>query len=468
MTHARPHPTLAFTLFLATACSAAPPVTPPPSDHPGDASPSGTPSSTAVAPAALAPKARAQELIESLRKGDYDRAIAAFDSEMAAGLPAGKLKEVWEGIVKAAGPLGDCAEPRQSTEGSYEVVIVTCGFEKAKVDTKVAVDAQGRIAGLFFLPAQPPWSPPSYAASDAVERTVTVGHDPFALPGVLTLPTGKGPFPAIVLVHGSGPGDRDETVGANKPFKDIALGLAREGVAVLRFDKRTRVYGKKLADLETFTVNEEAIDDALAAAELLRTTAEIDPKRVFVLGHSLGGTLIPRIAARDSKLAGVVVLAGATRPLGDMMVEQLKYIAALDGKTSPEETAKIDEVVKAVARVHAIEGGAAPTPKEQILGAPASYWLDLKGYDPPASAAALKLPMFVLQGGRDYQVTEVDYHAWEKTLGKKPNVSMKLYPKLNHLFVSGDQKSVPEEYGVSGHVDEEVIRDLAAWLKKRR
>src|SRR5262249_29401225 len=164
----------------------------------------------------------------------------------------------------------------------------------------------GRIAGLRFRPpAAPaaPYSPPAYVTpASYTETEFTVGSGDWPLPGTLEMPVGAGPFPALVLVQGSGPNDRDETLFGNKPFKDLALGLASRGVAVLRYDKRTKVYQAKLAGVPGLTVTEEVVEDALAAVKTLRAQPRIDPARVFVLGHSLGGMLIPRIAARPASL----------------------------------------------------------------------------------------------------------------------------------------------------------------------
>src|SRR5690606_33004513 len=140
---------------------------------------------------------------------------------------------------------------------------------------------------------------PSYAdPARFSEREATVGSGTWALPGTLTLPKKEGKFPAVILVHGSGPNDRDETLGPNKPFRDLAHGLATRGIAVLRYDKRTLVHPKALASEvgAALTLREETIDDALAAAALLRTIPEVDASKIFVVGHSLGGTAIPRIA----------------------------------------------------------------------------------------------------------------------------------------------------------------------------
>ena len=149
------------------------------------------------------------------------------------------------------------------------------------------------------------------------------------MPATLTIPNGTGPFPAVVLVHGSGPNDRDETYGPNKPFKDIAWGLASVGIVVLRYEKRTKQYPQESAAIQNFTVQDETIYDALAAVELLNNSSIVDHSKIFVLGHSLGGMLAPRIALQESQIAGLIILAGATRHLEDLMLEQTRYLANL-------------------------------------------------------------------------------------------------------------------------------------------
>jgi dienelactone hydrolase len=294
---------------------------------------------------------------------------------------------------------------------------------------------------------------------------VTVGSGAWALPGTLTMPAGPGPFPAIVLVHGSGPNDRDETLGPNKPFKDLALGLASRGIAVLRYDKRTKVYGAKMAGLAGMTVKEEAVDDAVAAATTLRSQPRIDPARVFVLGHSLGGMLVPRIAAADSKLAGAIVMAGAARPLERAILEQTTYLANADGTVTPDEQKAIDEAQTLVDAVAALTPANA-TGAKPLMNVPVSYWLDLKGYDPPAAAKGVTVPMLVLQGERDYQVTPAEFARWKDALGTRRDVAFHSYPALNHLFIAGAGRSLPAEYDQSSHVAEDVVNDIAAWIKR--
>jgi poly(3-hydroxybutyrate) depolymerase len=179
---------------------------------------------------------------------------------------------------------------------------------------------------LFALPVMARADDPP-AAQDApqfTEEKAVVISGKFKLPGLITLPLGDAKVPAVVLVHGSGPHDKDETIGPNKPFKDIAEGLAQRGIAVLRYEKRTRKYALDIKPDE-ITLDDEVNDDAVAAVKLLRKNPRVDPDLVFVLGHSLGGNMAPRIAAQDGKLAGLVILAGNVRPMEDLMVEQLQY-----------------------------------------------------------------------------------------------------------------------------------------------
>lgn len=275
------------------------------------------------------------------------------------------------------------------------------------------------------------------------------------------MPNGPGPFPAVVLVHGSGPNDRDESIGPNKPFKDLAWGLATRGVAVLRYEKRTKQCpAQMMQSMSTLTVNEEVVNDALAAVAYLRGVPAVDPDRVFILGHSLGGTVAPRIAARDPRLAGLILLAASNRNLADLMVEQNEYLATLDGTVTAEEAQALDQLCKQVERVKALDFKEG----EVILGAGRAYWADILAYDPVATARSLTVPMLILQGERDYQVTRVDFAAWKDGLAGRAGVQFKSYPALNHLFIAGSGQPNPGEYDVPGNVAREVVDDIAAWI----
>ena len=148
--------------------------------------------------------------------------------------------------------------------------------------------------------------------SDALETEVRFGAEPYVLDGTLSLPEGDGPFAAVVIAHGSGPQSRDGALGPLTAYRDIARGLASQGIAALRYDKRTFTYRPrwKLTGPSLPTAKR---NDALAAVDFLRGHEAIDPEGIVVLGHSQGGSLTPRTLSRDDKIAGGILLAAATR-----------------------------------------------------------------------------------------------------------------------------------------------------------
>jgi fermentation-respiration switch protein FrsA (DUF1100 family) len=209
---------------------------------------------------------------------------------------------------------------------------------------------------------------------------------------------------------------------------------------------------------------EETVEDALAAVSLLRHTEGIDARRIFVLGHSLEGMLIPRIGMLDLDIAGFVVLAGNTRPLEDLILDQTSYLLALDNTASESQKKEKMEQVKAqVDRVKDPKLSVSST--EPLFFAPPKYWLDLRGYRPAETARRLKQPMLILRGERDYQVTAEDFEGWKQALSGRKNVTFKTYPKLSHLFTEGEGKGTPRDYETPGHVAEEVIADITGWIK---
>lgn len=423
-----------------------------------------------AAPAPVDAVGRARTVLTALAAQQFAAVEAQFTDEMKAAMREGRLAFMWTTLAAQAGPHQGCApDSRVVAIAGKQMVITTCDFERARIDVQIAFDSAGRISGMALRPAAPPpasYALPSYAdPATYKEQDVTIGSPEWPLPATLTLPAGDKSCPAIVLVHGSGPHDRDQSLGGNKPFKDLALGLASRGIAVLRYEKRSKAHARRMAALAALTVKEEVLDDAAAAVEWLATHPAIYPDRIFVLGHSLGGTLIPRlVAASKDSIAGAVVLAGAARPIETAIVEQVRYLAMLDGTISPAEQAQVEAAEKTAAAVRAL--GSRDTASGVVIGGvPASYWLDLRGYDAPAAAAALRTRMLVLQGERDYQVTMAEFERWKRALGARRDVTLRSYPVLNHLFMPGSGPPTPKEYDTPSHVDEQVIRDIAAWIR---
>jgi dienelactone hydrolase len=401
------------------------------------------------------PAGLARKALDFVLSGKYDEFLQASTTDVQKGLPVGELAKVGT-MIKAYGALEKLGDPAVTKSGPNTIVVFPAKFATQNINFRIIINGAGLVAGFFQLPGGVDWKRPEYSRPDTFkERDVTVGEGEWKLPGTLTVPVGSGPFPAVVLVHGSGPNDRDETVGGSKMFKDLAEGLASRGIVVLRYEKRTLQYRARIAGIGNFTVQDETVDDAVKAIALLRTQAEVNGARVFLAGHSLGAYLAPRIAERDGKLAGMVLMAGNVRPMEDLMVEQVTYMG-ITGR--PLENAKALQ-----AKVKKLEPGDEDSPA--LGGVPVAYWVDLKQYDPAAAARKLGIAMLILQGERDYQVTMADFAGWKAAVGSAKGVVMISYPALNHLFVTGEGKSLPAEYAKPGHVAPAVIEDIAKFVK---
>ena len=386
-------------------------------------------------------------------------------SAMATLTPA-FLRDRAGAEIKGFGKLGTIGQPVIAKDGGNTLVSFPVQFSKVSVNIQFTLTESRQLAGLYFRPANAPlppvWQRPAYSKPESFRaREVTVGDDAWKLGGTLLVPTGKPPFAAMVLVHGPGPSDRDETVYSNKIFADLAEGLASRGVAVLRYDKRTKTYGVAMSEMD-YTVEQETVEDAVRAAALLRRQPEIDAKRIFVIGHSLGGYLAPRIAAQDGRLAGLVFLAANARPVEVMALEQNEYVASLGNGPSPEVQKRLADLRAEVFKIRNLAPGKSNPPV--LMGLPLAYLLDLKGYDPLAAAKRLAIPMLFLQGERDFQVTMKDFDLWKAALGGRSNVTFRAYPALNHLFLAGEGKSSPAEYRVAGNFSAEAVGDIANWL----
>ncbi|TCC93486.1 DUF3887 domain-containing protein [Pedobacter frigiditerrae] len=398
-----------------------------------------------------------------MAEAKYDTAHLFFDEAEQAKITPDNLKKLWDNITTNLGKPEILDAISSKVQGDFYAVTVEGKFEKAEQNFVLMFNKKEKIVGLFMPPKAATYTKPAYADTALyTEKSVylqTPGHQ---LAAIITTPKNKTNFPVVVLVHGSGPGDMDETVGPNKPFRDIATGLASKGIASVRYVKRTLVYAGEFN--KVFTAKEEVTDDALAAIAMAKTIMGADQKSIYVLGHSLGGMLAPRLATLAPSIKGIILAAAPARKLADIIIDQNKYIVELAKDTTKATQVKLGEAIKEIEAAKLVKLAPNMKPDSVILGLPAAYWVDLNAYDQVATAKKLKQRILVFQGGNDFQVAMADFNIWNAALGKSANAKLKLYPELNHLLSPQTEKAYTQQYQVPVNVSEQLISDIALWI----
>ncbi|MBQ4104299.1 MAG: alpha/beta fold hydrolase [Clostridia bacterium] len=306
-----------------------------------------------------------------------------------------------------------------------------------------------------------------------IEKIIIGENTKYPLNGLLTLPENiTEPVPAVVFVHGSGSSNMDEKVGQLTPFKDLAEGLANKGIASIRYDKRSFAHGLKMVrDKSTIiTVKEETIDDAILATELLKKDSRIDSHNIFIIGHSMGGMLAPRIDSEGGKYKGLIIMAGTPRKLEDVMLEQneavLSSTKGLVNWIVRKQVAKLSGLFSGLYELSDEEAK-----KKKVMGGTTLYYFKEMGEHSVADyLATTKKTMLIVQGEKDFQVSvEKDFNEYKRLLNDKTNVEFRLYENLNHAFVNylySDILKAKQEYNTERHIGEEVISDIADWIMK--
>lgn len=295
----------------------------------------------------------------------------------------------------------------------------------------------------------------------------------YPLNGLLTLPDDLSrPVPAVVFVHGSGSSNMDEKVKKLTPFKDLAEGLAAYGIASVRYDKRSFAHPLKLLRDKSrpLTVREETIEDAVLATELLKADPRIDRENVFIIGHSMGGMLAPRIDAEGGDYRGLVLMAGTPRKLEEVMLGQTRAIAEeLPTFLRPLLKKQTEKLKKTFAGMYDLTDEEAK--KRKVAGGTTVYYFKEMG-EHPAEQYLLDAdkPLLILQGEKDVQVMpDVDFAAYQELLKDRCNVTFRLYEGLNHAFVPavcGKISKVMKEFSKEQHIGETVIADIADWIRE--
>ncbi|SHM88205.1 hypothetical protein SAMN05444360_12056 [Chryseobacterium carnipullorum] len=379
-----------------------------------------------------------------------EKAHSFFDASVAGEIKATDLAMVTEQLQGQLGAFKNILEVNNEKDSYYYY----SEFEKSKLDIQITFTSGDKMIGFFLVPHKMFDQPDD-------KNTLKMTSDDIELKGTLLVPANGNKKKLVIFVHGSGASDRDETLGENKPFKDIADELFKNGIASYRYDKRT--YSNPETFTEKSTAEQETINDAVNAAAYFKNNENFKGYQIIMLGHSLGAYLMPKIAEK-AQISKYVFMAGNARPLQEVIMDQLEYLHKIDPSKISTET--VDTIKKQVAFLQSDKFDLNSPDSELPLGQSASYWKYLLNYKPLDEVKNIKSPLFFAQGGRDYQVTEKDFALWKNQLKTNKMATFKWYPSLNHLFIRGSGIPSPGDYEVKGNVDEEFLKDLVQFIVK--
>lgn len=417
---------------------------------------------------------RAETFVTVLSDGDYQSAVNMFDETMKQAYSVTALQNDWALVTAQAGAFSAIHEIENSTVDGYYICLVTSQHTVTGVTLRLVFSEDGLVAGMFIVdyPVIPENTQEPEQKDGFLEIPVVVGEGTeYPLNGMLTMPVNaEGKVPAVVLVHGSGPSNMNLEVYGITVFKDIAEYLSQNGIAVLRYDKRTFSHGAKLvqqfgSDMENFTVFDESIEDAIRAKELLAADERIDADNIFVVGLSLGGSLAPRIA-EEGNFAGAVIMAGTMRSLSDVIFDQLMLQINLleDEEERARQTALMQDA----------ESWAAILAQLNYTG---YYAEEMESHPAEEYLTTSQKPFLILQGGDDNQVyRDIDFVLYEKLAEGRDTIEIKLYDNLTHLFTPALVKledltlenylDITTYYVPGTKVAIEPLQDIVAWLNR--
>lgn len=405
-------------------------------------------------------------IIELQEKGDFNKIIKLGSDEFREKVNAKQLQEIWESLQKELGTYTDLGEYTYNKTEEWYLITQILKFENKPLALKITFNYDGEITGYFYQPAPPEEMapPPEYSNANLFEeKDMEIEAGDIKLPAKLTIPKEGDDFPLVILVHGSGPNDMDQTIGPNKIFRDIAWGLSSNGIAVIRYDKRTYLNSGTL-DHSCYTLKEKVENDVHDVISAAKSIERIDYNKIIILGHSLGGLAAPRIAENNDDVSGLILMGVNSNKIHDVIERQYDYLLSI--QTPTEELEDHINYMKEKIQIIREQEFDKQTPASDLVFWNACFWLDIINYEHVEVAANLKQPIIVLQGERDYQIPMREFYGWRSGLSSKNNVSFKWYPGLNHLFIHGTGEPNPEEYSKPGNVHEDVIKDIVKWIDK--
>lgn len=397
----------------------------------------------------------AQQMVE----GNFDTVYETCSATMKMQISKDDLVTAWDTTVQGIGSYINTMDSSHNTSGDYEVVNIILEYENNGLAISFTYSKLGEIEGLWFS-----YSPLEIGleVNDQFEETfITIGMEgDYPVDGILTLPKGIVEPPVAILVPGSGNHDQDESIGGNKPFRDIAHGLAMKGIASIRYKERILMYSNLAG--EPYTIQLDSLDDASSAIRFALSSEQVDSDRIVIIGHSLGGMMAPKLATDHKEVAGIISLAGSSRKLEDIAVSQQEWYLSI---SEDYDDAQVEALSAALKEEAEKIKGLSDEKEELLLGYPSTYWRSLNQINIGELAINLTIPVMIAQGSMDWQVSsEEDYTQWMSILGGKENVTFHLYDNLNHLFMPVEDKAEDIMYSRKGSVDSKVIEDMADWI----
>ncbi|OWP74658.1 alpha/beta hydrolase [Flavobacterium oreochromis] len=377
-----------------------------------------------------------------------DSAYGFFDVSVKSAISIKEFEMVAEQLRQQLGEY----KKNISVKNYYDTYYYYSDFEKSKIDIQLNFNDNNKIVGFFFVPHKE-------FEKESI-NSLNIFSNNIEIKGTLLKPVNRDNKKLVIFIHGSGPQDRDESTGENKPFKDMAEFLFENGISSYRYDKRT--YSNPETINNRSTVEEETINDVINIVNYFRNREDFKDYKIVLLGHSLGAYLIPKIAQKTT-VSKYIFLAGNARPLQNLVIEQLEYI----NKLQPEKITINDivEIKKKVEFLNSDKFNLNTESSELPLGLSAHYWKYLLDYKPLEIVKLIKAPLFFAQGGKDYQVREIDFKIWKNVLKDNKKVIFKLYPHLNHLFIENlNNPPSPKDYEIKGNVNSNFLNDLKNFI----
>lgn len=413
----------------------------------------------------------AETINRQFRLHQFDSLELRFDSTVRKGLSAQSLEQTLTGVESVYGEIIEFRTPVVELIGTNWIARTPVKFTKNLMILSVTFNPQQEIAGIFITPQTGTYVMPDYVNGlSFLESKMEFGKEGWKLNGTLTYPKDGSRHPLVIIVHGSGPLDKDGSVGNTKIYRDLAWGLATKGITVFRYDKRSFVHGSRLYmesyQGKTYSAQDEVVDDVLSAIQLLSGNSHVDSTRIFIVGHSQGGMMAPMIAQQSGKLKGMILLAANARPIQDMLIEQMDYLYP-DSSVMEAKNYNQKKQIQHQAQYAKRKKLDPKTPTDSLpFSVSATYWNFLNQYDQVKTFMKVPTPTLVLQGDRDYQVTMTDFRLWQQAAQKRTaRTDLIAYPKLNHLFVKGEGRSLPAEYQQQGNMEAAVIIDIQQWIE---